>query len=118
MKQKLTGLLQMYKDMSVAVKAAIWFTICNVVNAGLVVLSTPIFTRLMTQTEYGAYNTFFAWRGVLVIFTSLNLSYGVFNNAMVRYEDSKTRDEYVSSMQGLYTVITAAWLTLYLFTST
>ena len=74
-----------YNNMSVPVKASLWFLICNVINAGIVVISTPIFTRLMSTDQYGVYNTFYSWRNVLMIITSLNLSYGVFNNAMVKY---------------------------------
>lgn len=116
MKKIVKTLLEQYKGLSTPVKASLWFLICNVLQAGLGVISTPIFTRMMSTDEYGVFNTFNSWRSILMIFTSLNLSYGVFNNAMVKHEDSKTRDEYISCMQGLYCLITVAFIIFYCFT--
>ena len=114
MKKKISGLLNIYKNMSTPAKASIWFLFCNILQMGLSVLSTPIFTRIMEPDEFGITNTYNSWRSILIIFTSVNLSYGVFNNAMVRYEDAKTRDRYVSSMQCLYTLITCSYFIFYL----
>ena len=105
-----------YQAMSTPVKASLWFVMCNLIQSGINVISVPIFARMMTTDQYGMFNTFYAWRNILMIFTSLNLSYGVFNNAMIRYEDAKTRDQYVSSMQGLYGLITCAFFCVYWFT--
>lgn len=116
MKKLILKLLDIYKGLSTPAKASLWFLFCNVLQMGLNVLSTPIFTRLMSTDEFGVVNTFNSWRSILMIFTSLNLSYGVFNNAMVRYEDDKTRNQYVSSMQGLYCMITGGFFIFYLFT--
>lgn len=113
MKKLIKGFLEQYKAMSTPVKASLWFVVCNLVQTGINVISVPIFTRMLTTDEYGVFNTFYAWRNILMIFTSLNLAYGVFNNAMVKYEDSKTRDEYVSSMQGLYGIITCCFFAFY-----
>ncbi len=114
MKKKISGLLNIYKNMSTPAKASIWFLFCNILQMGLSVLSTPIFTRIMEPDEFGITNTYNSWRSILIIFTSVNLSYGVFNNAMVRYDDAKTRDRYVSSMQCLYTLITCSYFIFYL----
>lgn len=116
MRKVINALMEKYKNLGKPVKASLWFLICNIIQAGLGVLSTPIFTRMLTTEEYGVVTTFNSWRSILMIFTSLNLSYGVFNNAMVKYEDSKTRDEYVSCMQGLYCLITLAFVLFYAVT--
>lgn len=113
-KKTVRHLIEMYKGLSTPAKASIWFLICNILQMGLNVLTTPVFTRIMSQEEFGITNTYNSWRSILMIFTSLNLSYGVFNNAMVRYEDSRIRDQYVSSMQGLYCLITITFFGIYL----
>lgn len=112
----LKGLIEQYKNMATPVKASLWFVVCNLIQSGIGVISVPIFARMLSTEEYGMFNTFYAWRNILMIFTSLNLSYGVFNNAMVKYEDSKTRDEYVSSMEGLYGLITLVVFGIYWIT--
>lgn len=63
-----------YKALSLPVKATLWYTICNVINKGLALLSTPIFTRIMTEEQYGTFSVFQSWYGILLIFTSLNVS--------------------------------------------
>lgn len=117
MKEKILKLKDLYDNLSTPAKASIWFLVCNILQMGLNVLTTPVFTRIMTQEEFGITNTYNSWRSILMIFTSLNLSYGVFNNAMVKHEDSRTRDEYVSSMQGLYCLITITFFAIYLIFS-
>lgn len=112
----LKGLIEQYKNMATPVKASLWFIVCNLIQSGIGVISVPIFARMLSTEEYGMFNTFYAWRNILMIFTSLNLSYGVFNNAMVKYEDSKTRDEYVSSMEGMYGLITLVIFGIYWLT--
>lgn len=92
-----------YKAMSVPVKAGLWFTICNVLQRGISIITVPVFTRLLTTEQYGTYSVYLSWLNILSIFTSLNLYYGVFNKAMVKF--SKDRDRYISSMQGLVTVL-------------
>lgn len=116
MRKLVYGLYQKYKLIPVPAKASLWFLICNILQAGLSVLTTPIFTRLMSTEEFGVFSTYNSWRSILLIFTSLNLSYGVYNNAMIKYENPKTRDQYTSSMIALYSLITLTFGVFYIFT--
>ena len=96
-----------YKRLSLVGKASIWFIICNILLKGISVISVPIFTRLLSTEEYGTYSLYNSWFNILTIFTSLNLYFGVFNNAMNRLKTSKEKDSFVSSMQGLTTSLSA-----------
>ena len=98
--------------MSVQAKSAIWFTMCSILQKGIAFITVPIFTRLMTKEQYGTYSLYLSWLQILTIITSLYLYYGVFNNAMVKFEDDRNR--YISSMQGLTMTITAAVFGIYL----
>ena len=66
-------LLNKYNKISEPVKASIWYTICNVINKGIALLSTPIFTRVMTEEQYGTFTIFQSWYSIIFIFTSLNI---------------------------------------------
>ena len=77
------GILDKYKKIPLPVKAGIWFTICNLLQRGISILTVPIFTRLLTPDQYGVYSLYLSWLNILTIFTSLNLYYGVFNKARV-----------------------------------
>lgn len=102
-----------YKGMSVVAKAAIWFTFCNLMQKGISTITVPIFTRLLSTAEYGTYSLYLSWFNIFTIVTSLNLYYGVFNNALNKIQDKQGRDKYVSSMQGLTVSITLVLVCIY-----
>lgn len=104
--------LAKYNKMSLPVKAAAWYSVCNILQKGISFLVVPLYVRLLTTAEYGEYTVFQSWRDVLIIFATLNLYCGVFTKAMVDYQDD--RDRYTSSMQGLSSLITGGLLAVYL----
>lgn len=104
-------ILEKYHSLPVAVKASGWYMACNILQNALGFITLPIFTRILTTEEYGLYSIYSTWMNLLVIFTTLNLQYGVFNTAMIKYENS--RDSFISAMQGLTTVISLFWLVIY-----
>ena len=88
-----------------ALKAGIWYTICNFLVKGLSFITTPIFTRIMTKAEIGTYANIGAWMGVLTILVTLDL-YSSVNNARFDYRDDL--DGFMSSILALGTIFTAA----------
>lgn len=104
--------MQKYKKVSAPVKASIWFTVCNAIQKGISLLSTPIFTRLLTPEQYGTYTVYQSWYQIISIFATLNLFYGVFNNGMTKFPNDKRT--FTSSMQGLSTTLTVALFCIYL----
>lgn len=112
-KHNLFGLLkEKYNKIPIPAKASIWFVVCSILQKGISLITIPIFTRIMTTEQYGQYSTFISWYSIIIIFTSLNLYYGVYNNAMIKYKDH--RDEYTSSMQGLTMLLTIIVYIVYL----
>lgn len=67
---------------------------------------------MLTSGEYGSINVYQTWFNIIIIFTTLNLQYGSFSTAMTKFEDD--RDRYISSMQGLSTIITLGIFALYI----
>lgn len=112
MKQQLKKFSQKYKNIPAPIKASIWFTICNIAQRGISLLSTPIFTRILTTEQYGIYSVYQSWYQILFIFATLNLTYGVYNNGLTKYEDD--RPTFTSSMQGLSTTITTMLFVIYI----
>lgn len=108
---KIKALINQYKSINVQARAAMWYTFCNLLQNGISFLTIPIYTRILTTTEYGQYTVFQSWKDILIIFATLNLYCGVFTKAMVDHEDD--RERYTSSIQGLSTVITAALFVIY-----
>ena len=100
-----------YRHLNKETKAAMWYTLCNILQKGIMFLTIPIYVRLLTTEEYGNYNVFNSWKEVLVILATLNLYAGVYTKAMVDLDQE--RDKYTSSMQGLSTIITVVLLCVY-----
>ncbi len=108
----LSRLLQKLRSIPVTVKASLAYTLCSILQRGLSFITLPLFTRLLTTTEYGMFSIYSSWSGILAIFITLNLQYGSFSKAMVKYE--KSRDSYISSMQGIVMLLAGCFLLVYL----
>ena len=66
-------ILGKYKELSLPVKASMWYTICSIVQRGISLLTIPIFTRLLTQEEYGTFTIYQSWFSVISIFATLEI---------------------------------------------
>lgn len=104
-------ILRIYKDMAKPVKASLWYTICSVAQKSVSFICVFYFTRLLTTEEYGLNTIYLRWYEIIAIFATLNLQYGTFNTAMIKYETD--RDRYISSVQSLTTILTCLFFSIY-----
>lgn len=107
--------IQKYKSLPVQVRAAFWFLVCSFLQKGISMITTPIFTRLMTTEEYGRYNVFNSWYSIISVFVTLSLSSGVFSQGIVKFEED--RDRFTSSLQGITAIMCVLWIVVYLLFS-
>lgn len=84
------------KSSSIAVKAGSWYVISSIIVKAISVISTPIFSRLLTTSEYGEVATFTSWSALLLPLCTLNLTYSI-GRAKLDYPDDL--DKYIGSMQ-------------------
>lgn len=108
----ISKLIEKYKQIPAAAKASLWFAVCSVIQKGIALITVPLFTRLLTTDQYGQFSVYQSWYQVISIFATLNLCAGVFNNGMTKYPNE--RNKYMSSMQGLSTVVTLLLFCVYL----
>ncbi len=106
------GIIKNYKNMSKEFKASAAYTVCSILQKGLSFITLPLFVRLLTKEEYGQYTVYSSWAPILTIFITMNLAYGSFQTAMVKYKDR--RAEYTSSISLLFALLGAAFLVIYL----
>lgn len=104
----LSKFIDRYRTTNVQFKVVLWFTFVGFLQRGISILTTPIFTRVLSPEEYGMFSVFSAWYGVIAIVATLNLHMGVINNAFVKEKQSKER--IVSSFQSLSLVVSLAFL--------
>lgn len=103
-------LLRKYKAIPLQVRASVWFLVCAFLQKGISFITTPVFTRLLTEAEYGQYNVFNSWHSIISVFVCLNLHSGMFFQGLVKSED---KARFVSSMQGLSCTLVAAWTVVF-----
>lgn len=94
-----------------AVSSGIWFTISNFLIRAIGFITTPIFTRLLTKAEFGDYNNFVTWTGLLLIVTSLNLEASLIR---ARFDFENDIRRYVKSMMLLSTFSTCVWFFIFM----
>ena len=78
------------------VKASLGYTVGNYLLRGIGFITVPIFARLMTQEDFGQYNTFLAYEGIIYILISLALHVSI-KNAKYEYGNNNL-DSYTSSI--------------------
>ena len=104
-------LKHLYDNLSVQVKASLWFLCCGFLQKGISLITTPIFTRVMTETQYGRYSVYYSWFSILQIIISLNLAAGVYTRGLVKNEEDQ--DRFSSAMLGLNTTCILIWTVIY-----
>lgn len=100
-----------YENLSLVKKATLWFLLCSIIQKCISVLSTPIFTRLLSEEQYGQYSLYLSWIQIITIFTVLKLDCGVFNKGMSKYDD---RETFTATMQSIVVVLNSIGLIIYL----
>ena len=101
-----------WRNLPLQLKVSVAYVFCSILQRCLTFITMPLFTRLLTTEQYGQFTIFSSWQGILTIFITLNLAYGSFATAMVKYEDD--RDGYLSSIQGITVFLAAVFLLVYL----
>ncbi len=115
MLDKKKKIIEKYNKLPIQVKASFWFLFCVILQKGISVLTTPIFTRLLGAANYGEYSLFNSWQGIIAVFVTFRLTYGVYTQGLVKFEDK--REEFSVAMQGLSSFIIAIYFIIYLFFS-
>jgi O-antigen/teichoic acid export membrane protein len=92
-----------------AISSGIWFTISNFIVRAIGFLTTPIFTRLLTHSEFGDFSNFTTWASILLIITSLNLESSLIR---ARFDFEEDLNRYVFSMIILSMLSTAIWFVI------
>lgn len=100
-----------YKSLAEPVKASLWFLICGFLHKGIAFLTTPIYTRLMTEEEFGRANIYISWFNIITIIATLQLAAGVYMRGLVKHEEDA--DAFSSALLSLSTVCTLVFTAVY-----
>lgn len=109
---EIKNLLKKYTALSPQVKATLWYTLCNLLQKGISLIVVPLYTRILTTEQYGAYTVFLSWLEIFEIIATFRISWGGYIVGLTKYEQD--RDGYTSSMQCLSFTLTSICLMGYL----
>ncbi|MGN0383498.1 MAG: lipopolysaccharide biosynthesis protein [Eubacterium sp.] len=87
-----------------ALKSGVWYTISSITVKAILIITTPIFTRLMSTEDYGLSATFTTWFTLLNVVCSLNVWYSI---GRAKIDFPGKLDEFVGSIQLLAFFFTA-----------
>lgn len=98
-----------YSEISLPVKTVFWFTICAFLQKTFGMLTTPIFTRLMSTEEYGKYSVFMSVKTILSVVATLNITNIIATKGINKYPDREeqflTNIQFLSSISVLFFTI-------------
>ena len=80
-----------------SVVAGGWYVISNIIAKSIVVLFTPVLTRVLSKDAYGEYSNFMSWFNILAIICTGNLSSTVLR-AKIDYKTPKQFNTYIGSV--------------------
>lgn len=89
-------LVKIWLGMSVAVRTSIAIMIASFFQSGMKLLFVPIFTRMMTTSEYGVVTVFDSIQTTLGTITMLSLSASCYSRGMQEFKED--RDRFTSSL--------------------
>lgn len=99
------------KKIPVGFKSAIVYLFATVFTRGLAIITTPIFTRIMSTDQVGMVNLYSSWYSMITVISTLALTSGGFSIALREFNNE--RDQYVSSVLSLTSIVALAMAILY-----
>lgn len=101
-----------WTSLPVEAKASTAYAICVIALKCISLITLPLFTRLLTEEQYGQTTVYSSWSGIFTTLLTLNLAYGSFSTAMMKFEHD--RDGYISSVHGICITLSGIFLLIYL----
>ena len=81
-----------------AFKSGVWFTASNFIMKSIGLITTPIFTRMMSKAQFGDFSNFQTWLMILLYICSLDLEASLIRAV---YDFREDIDRYVHSLVAL-----------------
>lgn len=103
-----------YKGLSIQVKASMWFVATTVLLKGISFITIPIFTRVMTTEQYGIYNVYLTWYEILTVIGTMNLESCAYTNALTKFDEADKKEAQLSLLELTFTITTVLMVLLLL----
>ena len=105
-------LYEKYLSLSAPVRASFWALFCSIFQSAASLVTTPVFTRILTQEEFGIYSQYSSWLAILSILVTLNLYSETYIKGLSDHEEEE--DAFTASMLWMNLLIFAIFLAVFL----
>ena len=102
------SLIKKYEELPLPLKATIWFSICQFLQRGIGILTSPFVARLLSTSEYGRASTFASWENIFLIFVTLS-SFKSVNYICAKHGNYENKISVLSSIIGYNLVVSCIW---------
>lgn len=89
------------------IKASIGYTVGNYLLKGLSFITIPIFTRIMSTSDYGLYNTYLSYEALLFVIVGFSFHASLKN---AKYKFNEKFNSYVSSIVLIQLISLSCWI--------
>lgn len=83
----ISKLVKKYKLMSVAVKASIWFTFCNLILKGISFITVPLFSKLLPSSEYGLLSVYMSFEQIILTLATWEIALSAYQKGIFKYKN-------------------------------
>lgn len=103
-----------YRSLSVTQKSVIWYTLAVMIQNGILFLITPLYTRMLTGSQYGVFSVYQSWQQIVSIIAILSIDRCI-TVGFMKFQNQQR--EFLSSVQGLMTLLVLFFLFITCFFS-
>lgn len=107
----ISKLVHKYKSINPTIKTSLWFLFANIFQKAVMVIFTPIFTRMLTTEQFSKYAVFQSWETIFTVFATLSITNYATAKALVEFKDDK--DGFVTSSEFLTFILTVFCFGIY-----
>lgn len=99
---KMKDIQNAYVSLSVTKKSVIWYTLATIIQNGILFFITPLYTRILTDSQYGVFSVYQSWQQIFSIIAILSLDRCI-TVGFIKFQDN--RKAFLSSVQALMTLL-------------
>ena len=90
-----------------ALKSGLWYTISDFLLRAIGLLTTPIFTRLLTHAEFGDFSNFHSWQLVFTVLVTFNIGATLIS---AKFDFKESFNQYILSISGFMVFSTCGFM--------
>lgn len=76
-----------YDTLSIAKKAALWFTMSSILLKGVSFFTAPLFATLLSEYEFGKLSLFVSYEQIIIIFSTWSAGLGAYRTGLFKFRD-------------------------------